>query len=68
MSKVQVDVRLTAVVGSWWRYRYDSSAGPRVRRSRSLWILDQRGDLMAQAPLYYQLHALIGLVLVALWP
>jgi nitrate reductase gamma subunit len=30
--------------------------------------LQPRGDLMAEAPLYYQLHVLIALVLFALWP
>jgi respiratory nitrate reductase gamma subunit len=35
---------------------------------RSIWVLQPRGDLMATAPLYYQLHVLIGLSLFALWP
>ncbi len=35
---------------------------------RSIWILQPRGDLMTQAPLYFQLHVMIGLVLFALWP
>lgn len=35
---------------------------------RSIWILQPRGDLMALAPLSYQIHAVIGLVLFALWP
>lgn len=35
---------------------------------RSIWILDPRGDLMAHAPVYYQIHVLIALVLFALWP
>lgn len=35
---------------------------------RSIWILDPRGDLMAQAAEYYQIHVFIALVLLALWP
>lgn len=35
---------------------------------RSIWILQPRGDLMAQAPLYFQVHVVIGLALFALWP
>lgn len=35
---------------------------------RSIWILDPRGDLMLQAPLYYRVHVLIALVLFAMWP
>ena len=35
---------------------------------RSIWILQPRGDLMAGAPLYYQVHVMIGLMLFALWP
>lgn len=35
---------------------------------RSIWILQPRGDLMVQAPLSFQLHALIALALFALWP
>ena len=35
---------------------------------RSIWMLDPRGDLMAQAPLYYHVHVLIALALFALWP
>lgn len=35
---------------------------------RSIWMLDPRGDLMAQAPLYFHVHALIALALFALWP
>ena len=34
---------------------------------RSIWVLQPRGDLMAEAPLYYQLHVMIALVLFALW-
>ncbi|MGV9747147.1 respiratory nitrate reductase subunit gamma [Rhodococcus zopfii] len=35
---------------------------------RSIWILQPRGDLMADAPLYFHIHVLIGLALFALWP
>lgn len=35
---------------------------------RSIWILQPRGDLMAEAPLYFHVHVLIGLALFALWP
>jgi nitrate reductase gamma subunit len=35
---------------------------------RSIFILDPRGDLMLQAPLYFHVHALIALTLFALWP
>ena len=35
---------------------------------RSIWILDPRGDLMAHAALYYQIHVFIALMLFALWP
>src|SRR6202012_3851694 len=35
---------------------------------RSSWILDPRGDLMAHAAFYYQIHVLIALALFALWP
>ncbi|MCK8675040.1 respiratory nitrate reductase subunit gamma [Rhodococcus sp. HM1] len=35
---------------------------------RSIWVLQPRGDLMAEAPLYFHIHVLIGLALFALWP
>ena len=35
---------------------------------RSIWILQPRGDLMAEAPLYFHIHVLVGLALFALWP
>lgn len=35
---------------------------------RSIWILEPRGDPMAHAAMYYQIHALIALGLFALWP
>jgi len=35
---------------------------------RSIWVLHPRGDLMAGAPIYYQVHVMIGLALFCLWP
>jgi nitrate reductase gamma subunit len=35
---------------------------------RSIWILQPRGDLMAEAPIYFQIHVIIALVLFCLWP
>lgn len=35
---------------------------------RSIWILQPRGDLMAQAPLYFHIHVMIALALFCLWP
>lgn len=35
---------------------------------RSIFTLDPRGDLMLQAPLYFQIHVMIALTLFALWP
>jgi nitrate reductase gamma subunit len=35
---------------------------------RSIWILQPRGDLMKQAPLYFHIHVAIALLLFALWP
>lgn len=35
---------------------------------RSIWILQPRGDLMAQAALSYHVHVTIALVLFAIWP
>ncbi|QSE84219.1 respiratory nitrate reductase subunit gamma [Rhodococcus koreensis] len=35
---------------------------------RSIWILQPRGDLMAQASLAFHIHVAIALVLFALWP
>lgn len=35
---------------------------------RSIWILQPRGDLMAMAPLWFHIHAMIALVLFCLWP
>ncbi|AMO63118.1 respiratory nitrate reductase subunit gamma [Mycolicibacterium phlei] len=35
---------------------------------RSIWILQPRGDLMVQAPAWFQIHVTIALVLFCLWP
>src|SRR5215468_2274734 len=35
---------------------------------RSIWVLHPRGDLMAEAPVYFQVHVIIGLLLFCLWP
>lgn len=35
---------------------------------RSIWILQPRGDLMAEAPLSFHIHVTIALVLFAIWP
>lgn len=35
---------------------------------RSIWILQPRGDLMAQAPLQFHIHVAIALVLFCVWP
>ena len=53
----------SGVVGEAYNYRESVSVW-----FRSIWVLQPRGDLMAEAPLYYQLHVLIALVLFALWP
>jgi nitrate reductase gamma subunit len=35
---------------------------------RSIWVLQPRGDLMVQAPLWFHIHVVIALVLFCLWP
>jgi nitrate reductase gamma subunit len=35
---------------------------------RSIWVFQPRGDLMVQAPLYFHIHVMIGLVLFCIWP
>ncbi len=35
---------------------------------RSIWVLQPRGDLMVQAPLYFHIHVMIALVLFCIWP
>jgi nitrate reductase gamma subunit len=53
----------SGVFGEAYNYRESVSVW-----FRSIWVLQPRGDLMAEAPLYYQLHVIIGLTLFALWP
>ena len=53
----------SGLVGEEHNYRQDVSVW-----FRSIWILQPRGDLMAQAPLYFQVHVLTGLALFVLWP
>ena len=53
----------SGVVGEEHNYRQDVSVW-----FRSIWVLQPRGDLMAQAPVYFQVHVMIGLALFALWP
>jgi respiratory nitrate reductase gamma subunit len=53
----------SGIVGGSYNYRETVSVW-----FRSIWMLGPRGDLMAAAPLYYQLHVLIALTLFALWP
>ena len=38
------------------------------RSFRSIWILQPRGDLMAEAATSYHVHVIIAMVLFALWP
>jgi nitrate reductase gamma subunit len=35
---------------------------------RSIWVLQPRGDLMVQAPIWFHIHVIIALVLFCLWP
>jgi nitrate reductase gamma subunit len=49
--------------GGEFHYRY--TVGLWFRR---IWILQPHGEVMINAPLDYQLHALIGMVLFTLWP
>ncbi|BBZ32252.1 hypothetical protein MCNF_08570 [Mycolicibacterium confluentis] len=53
----------SGLVGEPYNYRESVSVW-----FRSIWVLDPRGDLMAGAPIYYQVHVLIGLALFCLWP
>ena len=55
--------RASGIVGEAYNYRESVSVW-----FRSIWVLRPRGDLMAEAPWYYQLHVIIGLALFALWP
>jgi nitrate reductase gamma subunit len=49
--------------GGEFHYRY--TVGLWFRR---IWIFQPHGEVMINAPLDYQLHALIGMVLFTLWP
>ncbi len=53
----------SGVVGEEHNYRQDVSVW-----FRSIWVLQPPGDLMAQAPVYFQVHVMIALALFALWP
>jgi nitrate reductase gamma subunit len=53
----------SGVVGEEHNYRQDVSVW-----FRSIWILQPRGDLMAETPAYFQIHVIIGLALFCLWP
>ena len=53
----------SGVVGEAYNYRETVSVW-----FRSIWILQPRGDLMAAAPMYFQVHVMIGLALFCLWP
>ena len=53
----------SGVVGEAYNYRETVSVW-----FRSIWVLQPQGYLMAEAPLYFQVHVAIGLVLFALWP
>lgn len=53
----------SGVVGEAYNYRETVSVW-----FRSIFVLQPRGDLMADAPLYFQVHVLIGLALFCLWP
>ena len=53
----------SGVVGEAYNYRETVSVW-----FRSIWVLQPRGDLMAEAPMYYQVHVVIGLLLFCLWP
>jgi len=53
----------SGVVGEAYNYRETVSVW-----FRSIWVLQPRGDLMAEAPMSFQIHVIIGLTLFALWP
>lgn len=57
------DLLGTGPHGGEFHYRY--TVGLWFRR---IWILQPHGEVMINAPWDYQLHALIGMVLFALWP
>jgi nitrate reductase gamma subunit len=53
----------SGVVGEGYNYRESISVW-----FRSIWVLQPRGELMAEAPVYYQIHVAIALLLFCLWP
>lgn len=53
------------VAGEGQEHNYRETVSPWFR---SLFIFQPRGDLMAEAPIYFHIHVMIGLVLFALWP
>jgi nitrate reductase gamma subunit len=53
----------SGVVGEAYNYRESVSVW-----FRSIFILQPDGEAMAEAPASYQLHAIIGMVLFAIWP
>ena len=53
----------SGVVGEAYNYRATVSVW-----FRSIWILQPRGDLTAEAPAYFHIHVIIGLALFCLWP
>ncbi|MBB5157539.1 respiratory nitrate reductase subunit gamma [Saccharopolyspora phatthalungensis] len=54
---------LAGAIGDGYNYR--ATVSPWFR---SIFILQPRGELMAQAPLPFQLHTLIGMLLFAIFP
>ncbi|MUL63964.1 respiratory nitrate reductase subunit gamma [Mycobacterium sp. CBMA 234] len=53
----------SGVFGEAYNYRESLSVW-----FRSIWVFQPRGDLMEEAPAYYQVHVAIGLALFCLWP
>ena len=53
----------SGVIGEAYNYRQSVSVW-----FRSIFILQPTGEAMAGAPFSYQLHAIVGLVLFAIWP
>jgi nitrate reductase gamma subunit len=53
----------SGVVGEAYNYRETVSVW-----FRSIRVLQPRGDLMAEAPVYFQVHVIMGLALFCLWP
>ena len=53
----------SGVIGEAYNYRQSVSVW-----FRSIFILQPNGEAMAGAPFSYQLHAIVGLVLFAIWP